>query len=744
MIEDAVPRLMTDRQDDWVLSAHAPHTDRLYLANGYMSIAPDSAGGALFDSDPTPCYVRGVYTDGPDGIDRLAVVPDWGRLRYGHPAVLEHYRRDLDLRSGILRTWMTVREERGTVEIMQEVLVSRDDQYQAAVRLTVRPTFDGEIELLAGIDASTGGDVRALEVGGNREMLWLLGTVPPYDIGISQALTFEVGDAPADVVIEQHAAFVRFTFVTQTCESFTATQFARLATTLETDDPRALVSLQPQRYDEIRAAHIAAWEHLWETDIDIEGDPEVQRFVRAALFYLWSTVREGDHWSIAPMGLSSNGYNGHIFWDAELWMYPSLLVTHPAMGRSCVAYRERTVPAAHQRATSGGCSGTQFPWEGAYTGAEMTPFWAETRDFQLHITADVAIGQWWYFLATGDTGWLRAHGFPVIRECAEYWVSRVEHNVVSDRYEISDVVCADEYAAHVNNDAFTNASVRKALQIAVRAAEILGEAAPAAWSIIAGKMYLPYDDDAGRHLEFDGYDGRITKQADVELLAYPLEYTLDRDQIQRDLDYYSTVIDPDGPAMSFSVYSIISAQLGRASAAYQYLKRSYAPNTRLPFWSFSETPSNESFHFCTGIGGALQALLFGFTGLRLREDHIVLGPVLPPKWQALRLRNLFVLGVRMDIEIEPERLTLRRKLTGGDVSMEVAWDREEVTVTWPRTMPRMQARLKDAAGQSVQFPDIGSGETIAIPQGMTTEFRLLLGPVDTEPMLDILVRRPGV
>jgi trehalose/maltose hydrolase-like predicted phosphorylase len=36
------------------------------------------------------------------------------------------------------------------------------------------------------------------------------------------------------------------------------------------------------------------------------------------------------------MGLSSQGYNGHIFWDSELWMYPSLLALQPAMAKSCL------------------------------------------------------------------------------------------------------------------------------------------------------------------------------------------------------------------------------------------------------------------------------------------------------------------------------------------------------------------------------------------------------------------------
>jgi trehalose/maltose hydrolase-like predicted phosphorylase len=301
----------------------------------------------------------------------------------------------------------------------------------------------------------------------------------------------------------------------------------------------------------------------------------------------------------------------------------------------------------------------------------MTPHFAETRDFQLHITADVAIGQWLYYINTGDRDWLRDHGFPVIRACAEFWVSRVEHDRARDRYTISNVVCADEYAEHVDNDAFTNAAVAQALRVATRTAEILRQPVPPEWNHIAERMYIPYDATQKTHIEFDGYHGQVTKQADVELLSYPLEHTTDDAQVARDLDYYGEVIDPDGPAMSFSIYAVLSAQLGRAQAAYDYLLRSFGPNTRRPFWSFSETPTNNDFFFCTGVGGTLQALLFGFSGLRLREDHIVLRPLLPPQWTALRLRGLSLLGARTDIEIEPTRLLLRRCHSTGVTAIQI-------------------------------------------------------------------------
>jgi trehalose/maltose hydrolase-like predicted phosphorylase len=744
MTETSVQEPSAVADESWSLVAHEPRTEPLYLANGYMGTSLDFAGGMLFESGPAPCYVRGVYTvSGPDGIDRLAVLPAWNLFRYGHPSKVERYERRLDLRRGILRTEMTLREQRGEVRLVGETLMSRDDQHQAAVHLTLEPAFDGEIQLVAGLDALVGGDATVEAVSADDHALFMHTRVHPYGVEVFQALRFEHNGPHIASFARQNSATAILTFQGRTGEVLEATQLSRVATTLETQNAVGLVRGKSGSYEAIKSRHIAAWDTLWHTDIEVDGDSEVQQFARSALFYLWSTVREDDEWSIAPMGLSSNFYNGHIFWDAELWMYPSLLVTQPALGKSCTSYRERTLGPARERAAQSGCSGAQFPWEGGYTGEEMTPRWAETRDYQLHITADVAIGQWWYYLVTGDRAWLRQHGFPVIRECAEYWISRVEHNREADRYEVSNVVCADEYAEHVNNDAFTNASVRKALQIAVRAAQILDLPARPEWSVVADRMYIPYDAAHSRHLEFDGFDGRVTKQADVELLAFPLEYSTDRGQIERDLDYYGTVIDPHGPAMSFSVYSIVSAHLGRAQDAYEFLRKSFIPNTKQPFWSFSETPTNNEFYFCTGIGGALQAFLFGFSGLRLREDHLVLAPILPPHWRALRLRGIFVQGARMDVEIEPGRTIVRRYLSCGVVTAEIDLSSAEIALNWDDSAAPRQVEIMNRDGDGFDVVRAERGRRIPIVLHAGAGARVRLRNEAGEALVDLQFRSPG-
>lgn len=67
--------------------------------------------------------------------------------------------------------------------------------------------------------------------------------------------------------------------------------------------------------------HIAAWDKLWESDIVIEGDLQSQQDIHSMLYHTYAFVREGSGLSCSPMGLSGFGYNGHVFWDADTWIF---------------------------------------------------------------------------------------------------------------------------------------------------------------------------------------------------------------------------------------------------------------------------------------------------------------------------------------------------------------------------------------------------------------------------------------
>src|SRR3954470_8213828 len=323
--------------------------------------------------------------------------------------------------------------------------------------------------------------------------------------------------------------------------------------------------------------HNQAWDSLWKSDIVIEGDPATQQEVHSMIYHLYSFARSGTAYSLSPMGLSGLGYNGHAFWDTELWMYPSLLLLQPNIARSLLEYRFQRLPAAKHNAFSHGYKGAMFPWESAASGNEETPVWALSGPFEHHITADVAIAAWNYYLVTGDKEWLRQKGYPMLKETADFWASRVERNGPG-KYEIKNVVAADEWAENVDNNAFTNAAARANLNAAAAVAKILGITPDADWQNVAANIPILKMEN-GVTKEHASYNGEGIKQADVNLLAYPLKQITDAAQIKKDLDYYETRIPTEGtPAMTQAIFALLYAHLGDGEKAYHFFKDAYEPN----------------------------------------------------------------------------------------------------------------------------------------------------------------------
>ncbi|WP_422107139.1 glycosyl hydrolase family 95 catalytic domain-containing protein [Winogradskyella sp.] len=419
---------------------------------------------------------------------------------------------------------------------------------------------------------------------------------------------------------------------------------AAQATTQDFHDPQSeserfvIFNLLTPRNDLLRQ-HKALWDNLWQGDIIIEGDLQSQQDVRLALYHLYAFGRGDNNLSIAPMGLSSQNYNGHIFWDTELWMFPPLLLLNQDIARSLVNYRSDRLDKAKQKAINFGYKGAMFPWESDDTGEESTPAWALTGTFEHHITADVGIAFWNYYRVTKDKQWLKERGFPMLKAVADYWVSRVTKND-DGSYSIKNVVGANEFAPNVDDNAFTNGAAITALQFANLAAKTLGEAENDSWKSVAENIKL-YRFPDGTTMEHSKYNGDIIKQADVNLLSFPLNIINDRTTILKDLKYYEPKLAKEGPAMGKSAFAVIYARLGDAENAFRLFKDSYEPNKRPPFGALSETATADLPYFATGAGGMLQTVLFGFGGLHLTENGIEQkNPILPKQWKSLTITGV--------------------------------------------------------------------------------------------------------
>lgn len=426
-------------------------------------------------------------------------------------------------------------------------------------------------------------------------------------------------------------------------------------------DLQSALASRAAGFDQLLREHRGAWEKLWQTDILVDGDSRAQQAVHSELYYLLASSTADTAWPLGACALTP-GYAGHAFWDSDTWIFPALLLLHPERAKSLVMFRNRTLGAAQLRAHERQLSGAMYPWESdPENGSEQTPHSAYVLgEREIHVNADVAIAQWQYYLATQDLEWLKTSGWPVIREVARFWASRAIYVPPRRRYEILHVTSVHESYSDVPNDSFTNASASTALAVATRAAKLVGERPDALWADIARRLYIPTGGTVEHHLTFDP-----TVQVDPDarsgsslLLSFP-SLDLPMSMAMRRGDYANAVspesrIQGVSDSMGLAPRSIAAAIDGDAAGAADWFEDNFTMGTlKPPFNVRTETAGNNTGYFITGSGGYIQNLVFGFTGLRLREQGLVEAypPVLPQSWKSLTLQNISIRGEHYDIVV---------------------------------------------------------------------------------------------
>lgn len=714
--------LLTASMSD--LSAYFPGQ----LGNGYMSTLTSPRG-----TEGNLAYLVALMDYAKGDVSRPAAIPGWSEIDYRSgqswlnrvdidAAHFQDYRQVLDMYDGSLTTRYRYLDRNRRTDISVVSLVSQASPHLAASQLTITPDFDGEIELsfafnlwaphqprfaLAQLDGDQVMEALAANnlalqaeppASADRAALWyhgdthvLAGDADTHALTLSLRGRAEQGAMmaeaaaialPSGVHAEQVARYrddyrlaLNLRITVQKGHSYSFTKFVAVSRDGWGGDAQQDLALatqaRAQGFETLRRQQADAWHALWQSDVVIDGDAKAQQLVHSDLYYLLSNSTPDTAWPVGGCGMTP-GYAGHVFWDSDSWVFPALLLLHPERARSMVMFRDASLPAAEQRARERGLRGAMYPWEAdPDNGSSQTPHSARVLDeSEIHVNADIAIAQWQYYLASHDRAWLAQHGWPVIRAVADFWASRATYVAAKHRYEILHVTSVDEPYNDIPNDTYTNASARKALQIATAAAGVVGTAPDPHWAEVARHLYLPFDDKEGHYLNFDPsvpFDARA-EDGPLTLLSYPpLDMPMSADIRRRDYQYGTLALR--GPqhgmnSMGFEPLSIAAAIAGNQAEASQWFESNLTLNViKPPFNVRTETPSNNTGYFMTASGGLLQNILYGFTGLRIEEQGLVQAypPMLPARWRSLTLKHVVFRGKPLDI-------TLRRD-AGGNVTI---------------------------------------------------------------------------
>ncbi len=512
-----------------------------------------------------------------------------------------------------------------------------------------------------------------------------------------------------------------------------------------------------------------AWfDRFWaSSDVEIastrEGADAVQQAVRFNLFTLAQACARADQQGVPAKGVTGSGYEGHYFWDSEIYVAPFLTYTRPELARNLLHFRSRMLPAARDRAREMAQRGALFPWR-TISGEEASAYYA-AGTAQVHIDADIAHALVQYVNATDDVGFLVRDGLAMLVETARlyadlgFWRSNGD-----DSFHIHGVTGPDEYTTVVNNNLFTNVMARFNLEQAAAAVERVRSEEPdeferlalrlrltdeevAEWARCGAEMHIPFDEGLEIHPQDDFFLDRevwdlsrtpshlrplmlhyhplviyrfqVLKQADVVLALYLQGDRFTAEQKRKDFEYYDPITTGDS-TLSAVVQSIIAAEVGYHEVSFRYFIEAL-------FVDLADLHANtvDGLHVAS-TGGVWAALVSGFGGMRDHGGRLAFDPRLPDGWSSLTFR-LTWRGSRMRIVLEPTTLTFVIEDGASDVPVDVRGAAHVVGRGQPLVVsldaqgPRIDGHLGEAPQTGGTRAD-GSKITSGVPDPM---------PVDT-------------
>jgi alpha,alpha-trehalose phosphorylase len=735
---------------------------RANLDEGEPHGLPGTYLNSFYELRPLP-YAEGGYAYPESGqtsinvtngkLIRLLVDDEPLDVRYGK---LQEHERELDLRNGVLRRNVLWTSPAGrTVRVSSVRLVSFTQRAIAAICYEVEP-LDAPVrvvvqsELVAnealpdqGKDPRVGAALaNALE--SEEHQAYDAGGILVHHTRVSG---LRIG-AAMDHLIEGPPGMV--------VQSESTPDVARVSVTgrLKPGEKLRIVKFiaygwssqrsRPAIHDQVRAALSAArltsWEGLlaeqrtylddfWASaNVELEGDPEIQQAVRFALFHVLQAGARVESRPIPAKGLTGSGYDGHAFWDTEIFVLPVLTLTLPYTAADALRWRQLILEKAKEHAGELGLRGAAFPWR-TIRGAESSGYWpAGTAAF--HINADIAYAVAFYLQATNDMMFEEEVGLELLVETARLWRSLGFLNAASDRFRIDGVTGPDEYSALVDNNVYTNLMAQHNLRWAAEAvqrhpekARALGVDADetASWREAAEKMFIPYDERLRvtpqdesftehevwdfAHTEpdqyplllhftyFDLYRKQVIKQADLVLAMHLRGDAFTPEQKARNFAYYEPLTVRDS-SLSASTQAVLAAEVGQLDLAYDYLGEAALIDLHDLHHNVQD-----GLHMAS-LAGAWTALVAGFGGMRLLNGSLCFSPRLPGALERLTFHLLFR-NRRLRVEVTAKE-AIYQLLDGSP--LKVMHHGQEITISKENAVTRPIPPI-EAGPRPTQPPD---------------------------------------
>lgn len=440
----------------------------------------------------------------------------------------------------------------------------------------------------------------------------------------------------------------------------------------------ALVSGQRSYYDNF-------WKHA---DVELEGDDKLQQAIRFNLFQLRQSTGSDGNSSLAAKGLTGHGYEGHYFWDTEIYGMPFFNHTDGATARALICYRISTMEYARARAREMSQRGALFPWR-TINGLEASAYFP-AGTAQYHINADIAYSILQYLEVTGDDSILDCGAAELLFETARLYLDLGFFNPEKDgMFCINEVTGPDEYSALIDNNLYTNVMVKHHFEGVVALASylhkrgkpipVLDERELELFAQAAKRMYLPFNADLGIHPQDDYflnkevwddtkrgplrhpmllnyhplviYRHRLIKQADTVLAMLLQHQRFPWYQRRRNFDFYEPLTTGDS-SLSACIQGIVAYDCG-----YKELGSDYIRQTALMDIDDLHRNTKDGLH-TAAMAGSWMALIYGLGGFRMYDAIPSFRPQLPERLKRLQFHLTFTDRI-LTVTIDQNQTTYR-------------------------------------------------------------------------------------
>lgn len=658
---------------------------------------------------------------------------------------IQMYERVLDFRTGLLTRVVEWTSPQGrSVRVRSRRLVSFENKHLFAIAFEVTSlNFDGSLRLVSALD----GAVKNLEAGDDPRVGSAISGPTLHMIDSEQAGGFSalvqkthnsgftlvsatesvLGNGLPPVIAQDDQRLTQtWELAVSAGETLSLNKYGSYYSSRDYDAQElmwrsrdTLSNAAAAGFEDLRLAQEQYLADFWQqADVQIAGDDALQQGMHFNQFHLLQSVGRDGKTNISAKGVTGEGYEGHYFWDTEIYIFPFFLYSKPEIARKLLEYRYAGLPKARERARQmSHAQGALYPWR-TIAGDECSAYFP-AGTAQYHINADIAYSIKMYMEATDDQEYLVKAGAEIVMETARIWAGIGSYDR-EGRFCINQVTGPDEYTALVNNNYYTNAMAQMHLNFAasiteqlqaqapsefarIAAAMVLDAGEPAEWRRAASLMHLPYDDVLQIHAQDDSflskkvwdfantpkenyplllnyhpmviYRHQVCKQADVLLALLLLSDQFSLADKRRDFDYYEAVTTHDS-SLSSCIFGIIAAEVGYQDKAYHY----FMETARL---DLDDTHGNTHYGVHTAaMAGTWLGVAFGFGGMRVVGGALHFAPTLPKQWQHYTFKIHFR-GALLEVHVEPGRVEYRL-LQGDALTFTHGGEAVELTLSQPK------------------------------------------------------------